>query len=558
MDSEVPLPPPRRIRHRSPRGVASASASASANTDPSTQTTSLASSFRKARRFSRFDDQSSQPSSDPALFSSDDIPASGLENYHAGVTTGGGRKRRYRGTWWGEQVVDPKRKRADFKEKRNVDSGVWMGSDESGAESLLPSEDSPWGEDLLKTVLDPKAGKIGAGSGAGVGAGASSGILLNSASAPATGPSVLPLPILKGPDELEEHRFARSVVNDCLEKGEDVVDLGNFNIRNIPSGLLQPLQHLTKLPSMKEAPLTENAYTSLQPFLSIYLSGNSLIQLHHELFELNSLKVLSVRNNKLSEIPSTIKKLTSLEVLNVSVNRLASLPWEILSLLHTGDLKHLTARPNPFPNIEDCKVAKWHWTLREREEDQEDEDQEDHDEPVCDLEPFFNAPRFTKYDGPSGPLPPNTWSPIHVATGPTKRLDMEGNPVEEPSPSLSNLLQTQRNTNAPSLREVALRAVCKLPDLDHLIEEELADFPALVIPLMQQVKKIRAAGGQSCSVCEKEYIIPRTEWLEWWDISPYENGMKRPRSSGETLRPLPFKRFGCSWDCVPELELEHD
>ncbi|KAJ5266741.1 hypothetical protein N7478_009549 [Penicillium angulare] len=550
MDSEVPLPPPRRIRHRSPRGVASA------NTDPSTQTqpstsTSVASSFRKTRRFSRFDDRSSQPSSDPALFSSDDIPASGLENYHAGVTTGGGRKRRYRGTWWGEQVVDPKRKRADFKEKRNVDSGVWMGSDESGAESLLPSEDSPWGEDLLKTVLDPKGvGKIGFGPG-GIGIGSESGTSLSSASASvsATGSSVLPLPILKGLNELEEHRFARSVVNDCLEKGEDVVDLGNFNIRNIPSGLLQPLQHLTKLPSLREAPLTENAYTSLQPFLSIYLSGNSLIQLHRELFELNALKVLSVRNNKLHEIPSTIKKLTSLEVLNVSVNRLVSLPWELLSLLDKGDLKHLTARPNPFPYLDEtCDVAKWYWALREREDKYDEYDSE----PDCDLVPFFNAPRFTEYNDSSDP-PPNAWTAIHVATSPTKRLDMEGKAVEEP---LLPSIQSQRNTNAPSLREVALRAVCKLPDLDHLTEEELADFPALVIPLMQQVKKIRAAGGQSCSVCEKEYIIPRTEWLEWWDIIPHENGMKRPRSSGETLRPLPFKRFGCSWVCVPELELD--
>jgi hypothetical protein len=87
MDNEVPLPPPRRIRHRSPSRLSPAG--------------SVASSFRKSRRLSRFDDRSSQPSSDPALFSSDDIPASGLENYHAPVA-GAGRKRRYRGTWWGE------------------------------------------------------------------------------------------------------------------------------------------------------------------------------------------------------------------------------------------------------------------------------------------------------------------------------------------------------------------------------------------------------------------------------------------------------------------------
>lgn len=201
MDNEVPLPPPRQLRHRSP-----------ARANPSAPG-SVASSFRKSRRLSRFDDRSSQPSSDPALFSSDDIPASGLENYNAPVS-GAGRKRRYRGTWWGEQVQDPKRRRADFKEKRNVDSGVWMGSDESVAESLLTSEDSPaWGEDLLKTVLDPRApGR------------ASSGLPFS------RGPVSIPAPprqmAVNGTDESKEHRFARKVVNDCLENGEESIDLG--------------------------------------------------------------------------------------------------------------------------------------------------------------------------------------------------------------------------------------------------------------------------------------------------------------------------------------------
>lgn len=196
MDNEIPLPPPRRL-HRSP-GFARPSSSAS-----------IASSFRRARRLSRFDDRSSQPSSDPALFSSDDIPASGLENYNAPVTGGAGRKRKYRGTWWGEQVVDPKRKRADFKEKRNVDSGVWMGSDESAAESSLPSEDaSNWGEDLLKTVLDPMGKKD----------------TLDEPSVPSS-PMKAP-PGASGREESNEHHIARAIVNECLDKGEDSIDLG--------------------------------------------------------------------------------------------------------------------------------------------------------------------------------------------------------------------------------------------------------------------------------------------------------------------------------------------
>ena len=202
MDGEIPLPPPPQIRHRSPAHAG--------HSPPS----SIASSFQKARRrLSRFNDSSSQPSSDPAMFSSDDILASGLENYSAPATGGTGRKRRYQGTWWGEQVVPPPKKRADFKEKRQVDSGVWLGSDESTTESLLPSEDAPtWEEDLMKTVLDHNGSARFA-----------RGLVSREHSGSC---SVPPLPLGKGLHESEQHRFARSIVNDCLERGDDGIDLG--------------------------------------------------------------------------------------------------------------------------------------------------------------------------------------------------------------------------------------------------------------------------------------------------------------------------------------------
>lgn len=204
MDNEIPLPPPRRLRHRSPARAGRSPAGSVA-------------SFRKSRRLSRFDDRSSQPSSDPALFSSDDIPASGLENYNAPVTGSAGRKRRYRGTWWGEQAAEPKKKRADFKEKRHVDSGVWMGSDESLAESSLPSEDGlAWGEDLLKSVLDPQ----------GKGRSPLESSLSRSPAPARVQAQPRPMSVLIKDGESEEHRIAKEIINNCLEKGEDSIDLG--------------------------------------------------------------------------------------------------------------------------------------------------------------------------------------------------------------------------------------------------------------------------------------------------------------------------------------------
>ncbi|KAJ5294130.1 hypothetical protein PENANT_c009G04571 [Penicillium antarcticum] len=505
MDGEIPLPPPRKIRHRSPAHAANPSA-------PGSGPTPTIASFHRSRRLSRFDDRSSQPSSDPALFSSDDIPASGLENYHAPVS-GAGRKRRYRGTWWGEQVIDPKRKRGDFKEKRNVDSGVWMGSDESVAESLLPSEDgSAWGEDLRKSVLDPRKSEN------------LTSLLIGSENPPAQMKGVV-----KGPEESEEQRFAREVVNDCLDKGQESIDLGDFHLKTIPSGLLRPLQHLTKLPSVKEAPVSENVFTSLQPFLRIFLPNNSLSALHNDLFELSNLKVLSLRNNKLTELPSTIRRLTALQVLNLSVNRLTYLPWELVKLMQKGELKHLTVRPNSFLPIEEAQIAEWHHNANKKRTEETDEDflscqlKFNHDESLTSSEPL--------------------WDSIHVATGPTTFLNMEGNPIIAPAYPPSN--------TAPSLREISLRAVSKLPYFEQATDEELAEYPALLVPLLRQAREARAAGGQLCSVCDREFVIPRTEWLEWWDITPCENGMKMPRHPGEKLRPLPFRRLGCSLSCVP-------
>lgn len=110
---------------------------------------------------------------------------------------------------------DPRRKRVDFKNKRFVDSGVWMGSDESGAESLLLSEDaSAWGEDLIKSARDTNAA---------VGKGTENGSsLLRQQYQSITGQ---PCNAFRKVEELDEHRLAREVVNDCLEKGQDCVDL---------------------------------------------------------------------------------------------------------------------------------------------------------------------------------------------------------------------------------------------------------------------------------------------------------------------------------------------
>ncbi|PYH95571.1 hypothetical protein BO71DRAFT_449315 [Aspergillus ellipticus CBS 707.79] len=477
MDHEVPLPPPRRIRHRSPNPHATPA------------------QHPRRRLPSRFDDRSSQPpSSDPALFSSDDIPASGLENYHAPVASGS-RKRRYRGTWWGEMVKDSKRKRGDFKEKRLVDSGVWMGSDDS----FLPS-DASWGEELNAKANNSSSGPLA----------------FRPPQQQQQQQQQQPQQrgVFRRVEESREHQIVRTVINDCLEKGQDSVDLSGGNMRTLPPGLLLPLQHLTKLPTINEPPISEEVYTSLQPFLRLFLAGNALSAISTDLFELDTLRVLSLRNNKLTQIPPAIRRLTMLQEANLSVNRLPYLPWELLWLIKKGDLKHLTVRPNPLLQIEEQEVAQWHV-------------------PADELKSCF-------YDGPA---PEEAWAPVHVATGPVTRYNAEGVRMEQTEEVVE--------TRVPSLREVSLLSFSRSAYFDLIPDEEMADYPELMLRLLREAREVRSAGGRCCSVCHRGFVLARAEWIEWWDCSTYENGLKGPRASGEMLRPLPFRRLGCSWGCVP-------
>lgn len=82
-------------------------------------------------------------SSDPAVFSSDDDP--GLDNYVEGR-----RKKRYVGSWFHQQPASsdsatgeprPALRRGKRTLKRDLDSGVWMGSDSTdGDESIMMPE----------------------------------------------------------------------------------------------------------------------------------------------------------------------------------------------------------------------------------------------------------------------------------------------------------------------------------------------------------------------------------------------------------------------------------
>jgi hypothetical protein len=310
-----------------------------------------------------------------------------------------------------------------------------------------------------------------------------------------------------------------------------LIPRSNGNLRVVPSGLLRPLQHLTKLPAINEPPLTEDSYSSLQPFLRLFLAGNSLQTVPGELFELDSLKVLSLRYNKLTEIPPAIRKLTLLQEVNLAVNRLQYLPWELLWLIKKGDLKHMIVRPNPLVQIDEAEVEQWH------------------SPEGTEMESPEGALKLCDYEGPA---PEEAWAPIHVATSPVRRYNMEGMSVEAQTSGRYATQPSEKESRVPSLREVSLLACTRSTLFEQMSDAEMADYPVLIFRLLRQARGVWNGGDRSCSVCHRSFVIARAEWIEWWDCSTYENGLKGPRCPGERLRPLPFRRLGCSWACVPD------
>lgn len=230
MDSDPPLPSPPRL-NRKIRVTA----------QPSKNRTSFPTvSSTSSKTLDRFLGSSGTPSSDPPLFSSDDFQSSALENYGTTASEDAqdslpegptGRKRRYRGTWWGQKLGNESQsrqskrtKRTGFKSKRNVDSGVWLGStdttddgDESAAVFTCGSDDSVFCEEMGVSTGRPASTTRGSVTRRLPVSG--------TAGRPTEGSSKSP--VAKGSRSTESiaHAKARQIINTCLDDGDDRVDL---------------------------------------------------------------------------------------------------------------------------------------------------------------------------------------------------------------------------------------------------------------------------------------------------------------------------------------------
>lgn len=113
-------------------------------------------------------------------------------------------------------------------------------------------------------------------------------------------------------------------------------------------------------------------------------------------------------------------------------------------------------------------------------------------------------------------------------------------------------------TRAPSLVEVALKSCLQSP--------QLLQLPAMLYEgldhlhgLLEQAAAQKESGVGKCTICQRKFVIKRTEWIEWWEISMVQDGTETAmgsvmaRNERDVLESkVPLVRRGCSWSCVPK------
>lgn len=259
-----------------------------------------------------------------------------------------------------------------------------------------------------------------------------------------------------------------------------------------------------------------------------------------EIFNLENLSVLSVRNNELEELPAAINRLKRLTELNAANNALRWLPFELLELLSCPSrIKILHLHPNPFyepPTPDDTTASQLPVEALD--------DERTWGSKTCD-NPDHDHARHSE------------WRRRFKCRSPVKFFDIHGSPVKGPEAPAA-----RPASNALSLLELCVKTWADTPNMPNLDEYLDGDYPEKLQHVLDDARGLREmeAPGRKCTICDRRFVIPRTEWIEWWEIEQSPAGKV---TSEETVRPrdviesqLPFMRRGCSWRCVPAGRLE--
>jgi Leucine rich repeat len=326
----------------------------------------------------------------------------------------------------------------------------------------------------------------------------------------------------------------------------------------------------------------DDFYQSLEPELQIFLGNNFLSTLPPSIWSVQSLTVLSLRNNQLESIPGSISKLVNLRELNLANNQLRWLPWELLSLLGPGkSLKKLFLSNNYFykgtKRLDDgTDKSPWRFpdskdSLQSNIADLESSGKEKTDVmwqlKLC--KSILKTVGASKdISTASDPLWASlAYHTVHIASTDVSVFRMDGSidlrgRARSIPPSIASKSVTVLKTHtdsvsrplskhasgAPSLLELAIASCARHPEVkvDEMVSYLPSDTPEPLIRALRVAEDARLEGGRICSVCGRNYIIPRTEWIEFWHWVP-----EKAMAMDEDEMFWPFLRRGCSTLCVP-------
>lgn len=169
------------------------------------------------------------------------------------------RKRMVRGPWWSMGKRPQREGSVLHEDGRNADSGVWMGSDGSdmSSASVMSNRRRLQALRVSSTVNMAKKSEE---------------------------------TMVKTRAHMTSASAADKIINDCVEDGNEAVDLSRLDLKTISSESLRPLHQLIRHAhiSMTEPP-SEDQFTALTPELKLFLAGNQLSSLPSELFMLENM-----------------------------------------------------------------------------------------------------------------------------------------------------------------------------------------------------------------------------------------------------------------------------
>ncbi|KAI5199670.1 hypothetical protein E4T38_06881 [Aureobasidium subglaciale] len=371
----------------------------------------------------------------------------------------------------------------------------------------------------------------------------------------------------KPKDSVQER--AASIVFNSVDNCKDSIDLSDMHLGRLDNETLKPLHQLIRLPvpindSQK---ITDDHFAPLTPSIKLFLSRNELQQLPPELWNLGNMAVLSLRSNALIDISPSIGRLRNLHELNVAGNQLPYLPFELLSLIQ-NKLVQLSLSPNPFvhplplptSNMLRSVPSKVDDCLRELRRLRSRCPDIDASEPSHEalLHRLYASRLYMASQGIKS-------TSTYVASSSIAYFEIDGAIVRSPfrsytaysGPNYSASFSrpsppSSTRSAAPSLFELSARACARSQYVGQLSTLLPEDVSPPVNTAIGKVLESKEVGMQHCSVCNKQFLVPRAQWVEYYYVGPGGEMC----SPSELLRP--FLRRACSWVCVDRLTVQRE